>query len=534
MRKNNIRNIILVLVIALLSFACLTSSKTREKLPENNSSSEPVVSDAEEYIYDEGGFKFTPIPDWEITCAIGIIQMASPDADSDFGPMFLIMAGDNQDEMSTDEAFSKFEESSTGSDVSKPKKVKVGGFQGLQADLTSQQGDIEIKARVITSMLLPTRQFTMMASSPADRWKDEVEPYFEDVVSSIKFIDIVPDAGCPNTGHTSDPDPSAETMLDEPVTIPEEVTELRQWASSARASSEYGETSWSASQATGEPNVDECGDNSNAWASKQSNTKDWIELTYDVPVVPTEIAIYMSYNPSQIVEVDIIDVDGNEYIAREVNPEKVDFCPDLYQVFLELDDMIYINKVKIHVDQTQLKLGWTEIDAVELIGYPEGGQITAAQPSKPQTSPGESQGETTSPYSPQELDPGAYTYAVTGYENDVVMGANVQYQSNDTTYVVALISGDERYIVNLMLPKNKLKSGIIPMQPYSLSAVQKDLTATIYINAFLYIADSGEYNFETDPSTGKLTGTFTFKAHSKDYPDRLIEVAGAVNAVPVK
>ena len=447
------------------------------------------------------------------------------------------MAGANDDEMTTEEAFAKFEETSTAAEVSKPEKIKVGGFPGLQAELTSTQGGEEVKARVITSMLTPTRQFTMMASSKADRWKDEVEPYFDNVVKSIKFIDIVPDAGCPNEGNVFEPEAEEEPMMVEPMGAAESGGgELRQWASSARASSEYGDSAWSASQATGEPNVDECGDNSKAWATENSTSKeDWIELSYDVPVVPTEIAIYMSYNPSQIIEVDIIDVDGNEYIARETTPEKVDYCPDLYQVFLELDEDIYVKKVKIYLDQSKLKLGWTEIDAVELAGYPQGGQVPAAQSSKPQTSTGESQGSTSSPYKPDELDPGAYTYAVSGYENEIVMSSDVQYQSNDDTYIVALLNETDRIFVNLILPKNKLKSGYIPMQAYSTETYkQNDLTAAVYINAFLYIADSGEYNFEEDPATGKLTGSFYFKAHSKDYPDRMIEVAGAVNAIPLK
>jgi hypothetical protein len=97
-----------------------------------------------------------------------------------------------------------------------------------------------------------------------------------------------------------------------------------------------------------------------------------------------------------------------------------------------------------------------------------------------------------------------------------------------------LISGTERYIVNLMLPKDKLKKGSIQMAPYSTSGNQKELTAAIYINAFLYIAESGEYNFTTDPATGKITGTFHFKAQSKDFPDRFVEVSGAVNSVPLK
>jgi hypothetical protein len=543
------RNILFVIMIALVSFACLSSAKTKNKnelgidkgkIEADASTSEEMSSGNQsdnmtEYVYDEGGFKFSPIPDWEVTCAIGIIQMRAPDADPDFGPVFMIMAGDNNEEMTNEEAFDKYKSSSTDAEIGKAKKIKVGGFQGLQSDLTSHQGETEIRAIAVTSMLTPFRQFTMMASSPADRWDKEVVPYFDDVLSSIKFINIVPDAGCPGSDEANIPQAAPEGSNEKPGSVSSgEVEQIRQWASSARASSEYGEVSWSASQATGAPDVPNCEDNSSAWASLGSDTKEWIELSYDIPVVPTEIAIYTSYNPSQVTEVDIIDVDGNEYVARETSPQVVEFCPDLYQIFLELDKNVYVKKVKIYIDQGQLDLGWSEIDAVELIGYPEGGSAFANQPTQPQNPGGQSTEGTVSPYAPQDLDPGSYAYDVSGYENDVVMGANVQYQSIESTYVVGLISGTERYIVNLMLPKDKLKKGHIQMAPYSTSGNQKDLTAAIYINAFLYIADSGEYNFATDPATGKITGTFYFKAQSKDFPDRFVEVSGAVNSVLLK
>lgn len=546
MKTITIRNLILIFVIALVSMSCLALSKNRDIEQDLDG---PVGIDAqasapdemmdeeggqvvEDYVYDEGGFKFSPILGWEINCAIGIIQMKAPDADGEYGPVFLIMAGDNDVEMTTDEAFAIFQETSTGAEVGDPEKIKVGGFPGLMAEMTSQQGDMEIKALAVTSMLTSKRQFTMMASSPSDRWEDEIAPYFDDVLDSIKFIDIVPDAGCPTGWDASgSQEPDMDDFEEQEGLSIDGDGMLRQWANSARASSEYGDEAWSAMQATGAPNVDECEDSINAWASERSNSKEWLELTYDVPVVPTEIAIYSSYNPSQIYEVDIIDVDGNEYIARETKPQLVEYCPDLYQIFLELDEEIYINKVKIYIDQSKLNLGWHEIDAVELIGYPEDGAVVSQ---KPQTTSGQSQGGAASPYQPDELDPGSYAYDVSGYENDVVMGANVLYQSTSDTYIIGLMSGNERYIVNFMLPKDKLQKGVVQMAPYNTAGNQKDLTAAIAINAFLYIAESGEYNFTVDPNTGKISGTFYFKAQSKDFPDRAVEVAGSFNDITLK
>ncbi|MFZ5881526.1 MAG: hypothetical protein ACOY0R_19340 [Chloroflexota bacterium] len=145
---------------------------------------------------------------------------------------------------------------------------------------------------------------------------------------------------------------------------------LRQWAISATASSEYGSTSWTAMQATGAPNVDECGDNGQAWASFSNNTLEWIELTYATPVVPTEINIYQSYNPSQVVQVDVISPDGITYTVWTGTPEFVEFCPDLMTITIDLDEEILAQKVVVIIDQSVLKTSWNEIDAVELVGRP--------------------------------------------------------------------------------------------------------------------------------------------------------------------
>ncbi len=145
---------------------------------------------------------------------------------------------------------------------------------------------------------------------------------------------------------------------------------LRQWAISAVASSEYGVDSWSAKQAVGEPNVDECGDNSRAWASSSSNTVEWIELTYATPVVPMEINIYQSYNPSQVVEVDVISPDGITYIVWTGSPEKMEYCPDLMTITIDLEEEIVAQKVVVIIDQSVLDTSWNEIDAVELVGKP--------------------------------------------------------------------------------------------------------------------------------------------------------------------
>jgi len=535
------------LVLATMSFCCSTFSQIGSKitgaLSSNNEESnnemiaeEPVSSSSdsnessEDYVFDEGGFQFTPISNWQVNCAMGIIQMVAPDSHPEYGPAFLIMVGDNNDEMTTDEAFEKFQNESTAADIGKPKKVKVGGFSALQAEMTTSQGDVTVKSIVVTSMLTSKRQFTMMAMAPEDRWKEEIQPYYEDVLKSIKFISPVPGAGCPGGENIQ-----SEVEYPEPAPSQSYDTSgsgvINQWAVYAEASSEYGSGSWSAMQAAGAPNVENCEDSVNAWASVGADTREWIELTYAVPVIPTEINIHMNYNPSQITEIQIIDIYGQAYTVVETYPEYVEYCPDVYQITLELIEEIYVDRVKIFLDQSILGLGWNEIDAVELIGLPLGG-ATASGPTGSESNP--SGDALPSAYYPKDIAPGSFAYEITGYEFDNIVYSDVQYQSTDNAYVVGLVSETQRYTVSLFIPKNDLKAGTVVMEPYDQTKAAKGNTAAIYINAFLYLAKSGEYHFDVDPSTGKLTGTFWFQAQSKDFPDRIVEVSGAVNDVALR
>ena len=88
-------------------------------------------------------------------------------------------------------------------------------------------------------------------------------------------------------------------------------TELRQWASSAEATSQYSSTDWSASRATGVPDaMATCGDNVNAWASLEASDGEVLTLYYDTPVEPTQINIHQNYNPGAITSVELIPEQG--------------------------------------------------------------------------------------------------------------------------------------------------------------------------------------------------------------------------------
>lgn len=155
---------------------------------------------------------------------------------------------------------------------------------------------------------------------------------------------------------------------------------IRQWASEAVASSEFGSESWSAFQATGKPNTTECGDYETAWASADANTRDWIILYYPKPVYAVEVNLYQTYNPDQIVAVELIDLQGNFVNVYTAEPRKVETCPFVLSIPTAFSGVL-AQGVRITIDQSVLNQGWNEIDAVEIVGVP--GEGTPTRPPLP-------------------------------------------------------------------------------------------------------------------------------------------------------
>ncbi|MEW5829598.1 MAG: hypothetical protein AB1846_11965 [Chloroflexota bacterium] len=156
---------------------------------------------------------------------------------------------------------------------------------------------------------------------------------------------------------TRTPAPTATSLPGETV---------RQWAVSAIASSEHGNTDWSASQATGAPNTLSCGDRRSAWASLDKTSADWLELRYEKAVYPQAVYIHHSYAPDAVVKVELIDLAGGYHPVYSGKPS-VKECP--YRMFLIVQADYLVIGVRITLDQSALEASlWDEIDAVELVG----------------------------------------------------------------------------------------------------------------------------------------------------------------------
>jgi len=190
------------------------------------------------------------------------------------------------------------------------------------------------------------------------------------------FILAVLIAGCSSLSVETDQSPTG-TLEPTPTLDPaESATErypatgvIYQWSISAEASTEFANPEWGAEQVVGKPDAPGCGDYQFAWASAASDSIGTLEVSFSASVYPLEIVIHESYNPDQVVKVEVFDSEtGGYYAVLQQNPVRVDRpCP--YQLSIPVEGLNFkTNLVRITVDQSQLGLGWNEIDAVQLIG----------------------------------------------------------------------------------------------------------------------------------------------------------------------
>lgn len=147
--------------------------------------------------------------------------------------------------------------------------------------------------------------------------------------------------------------------------------QLSQFAISAEASSEYTNDGWSAMQATGEPDVEMCADNPNAWASlSYTSEEEILTLMYETPVQPAQVNIFQSYTPGGIVRVALLAAEDGTEIPLRNSADPGTPCMGIFSIDVP-NGLPEVNGVVIYLDQSELG-DWNEIDAVELVGSTTG------------------------------------------------------------------------------------------------------------------------------------------------------------------
>jgi len=385
MKSHTNRLLIFVLVLTLVSLACgggsqaiqppatsqpVATATTQKTVPTTTA---PKIQLGPEKRYEEGGYAYQEIPGWTSQAGIGITTMLAEGADPDLGPSISLFGG-VPDPGITAAAMIASLGGSPDFTIGDSTPITIGGYEGLSADITVQRNGQELAGRMV-AVVTPDIQFGALAGSPRERWDNEVAPIFEAFLQTITLF--------PPAAATEEAMPTTEPTV-EPTAAPTsaatpEGQSVSQYAVSATASSSWGSNdSWTPAQATGEPNVNACGDDIHAWAASGSTTVEWIELLFETPVLPTQVNIYETYSPDQVVKVEILDSEGKYHEIYTAQPQKVSKCPYVLSIPVTGGDYLAVG-VKITIDQTVL-MNWLEIDAVQLIG------ITQGSSSSPSTS----------------------------------------------------------------------------------------------------------------------------------------------------
>lgn len=145
-----------------------------------------------------------------------------------------------------------------------------------------------------------------------------------------------------------------------------------QWATTAKATSTYGDAkdpaSYSASQATGAPNVVGFGDNGNAWCPKEDDGGiERLEVGFAKAVSATEIRIRQNAGPGAIIKVELIDDKGGAHTVYEgVDTAQYDEFNFWFKKSFEKTPY-KVTGAKLTLATNAVR-GWNEIDAVQLIG----------------------------------------------------------------------------------------------------------------------------------------------------------------------
>ena len=149
-----------------------------------------------------------------------------------------------------------------------------------------------------------------------------------------------------------------------------ETEEVLQWATSATASSQYGNPEWAPAQATGAPNspttTTNCEDVSTVWAPAPNNTIEWLELTYAEAVRPTAIKVHEYWATGQVSKIEVKLPNGTYQSVYTATPSNPGVCSRVLTANVSgVGENISV--VRITIDQ-QARGDWNEIDAVQLIG----------------------------------------------------------------------------------------------------------------------------------------------------------------------
>ncbi len=201
--------------------------------------------------------------------------------------------------------------------------TSFAGYEAARVSYTDTAENLHLDVVILTA---ESNAFLVIGAAPPGQESD-FTPIFEAMLNTVTISAPAggPVGGPPMVGPLAEvPVDGVRITLDQTITgswneidaveligTDSKGNELAQYATGAEATSQYGDDSWSAMQATGAPDTFECGDIRTAWASATSTGQDTLTLYYDTAVTPTAVNIHQTYNPGAIVMVELLPADDS-------------------------------------------------------------------------------------------------------------------------------------------------------------------------------------------------------------------------------
>jgi hypothetical protein len=158
--------------------------------PATASTPVPATALGEEQRSEYGGFTFRPIQGYQVAEDGGMIGISAPDGDPDIGPAILILSLFDEEVVGLEPLVEALTADAPDLQVSNPREVTVGGITGMAVDLNGiDDAGRALVARIVVALPEPTRQFTMIGIAPPERWDGELEPLFEEMLTSVSFFE---------------------------------------------------------------------------------------------------------------------------------------------------------------------------------------------------------------------------------------------------------------------------------------------------------------------------------------------------------
>jgi hypothetical protein len=142
----------------------------------------------EEVLFSEGGFTYRKIPNYKVTTGKPAdLTLTAPNADGDLGPSIILSSSLVKTGTTNDGLLQEYKRQLTEFKFSESKPVKVGGFPGLSADLTTTRQGRTLSGRIVVSMLTTSMRFVMLGGAPREIWDAETGALFDSELAAIKF-----------------------------------------------------------------------------------------------------------------------------------------------------------------------------------------------------------------------------------------------------------------------------------------------------------------------------------------------------------